>query len=127
MELVPPFGACIVPLVYGEAFIASRLAAQAFMTAYVKAVRVYNGAFIEGVDRDRVIGIVARRTNVDPKFIRDGNPVNFDPDQRVDPAFLQQVQAFFIGQRLLAAPADLNTLLDPSFAQEAVRTLGAYR
>jgi len=121
-----PEGASVVPLVYGEAFIAKRPLAQAFMTAYMQGVRIYNDAFVKGRDRDKVIDIIARRAKVDPAIMRNSFWAALDPDQRVNKGFLAAAQAFFIEQNMLSGPASIDAVVDTSFADAAVRELGAY-
>lgn len=122
-----PHGASIVPIVYSEKFAANRTAGETFMLAYMKAVRIYTDAFLKGIDKDRIIDIIARRTNFDPEIIRNSNPVGFEPNQDVSVPFLEQVQRFYLDQKFITTPVDVNTLVDRSFAQAAVRVLGAYR
>jgi NitT/TauT family transport system substrate-binding protein len=126
-EVVPPQGFNLVALVYGEGFIARRATAQAFMTAYMRGVRVYNDAFGKGKDRDEVTEIIARHARLDPKLVADAAPAGLDPDQRIDRATLQTLQQFFLDQHYLSAPVDLARLVDSSFAEAAVAALGAYR
>jgi NitT/TauT family transport system substrate-binding protein len=125
VEALPP-RASIVPVVYSEKLVANRKAGEAFMIAYMKAVRVYNDAFLKGTDKDRVIDIVAKQTNFDPEVIRRSNPVGFEPNQEVNPVFLDEVQRFYLEQRFIPSAADVKTLVDPSFAAAAVRALGRY-
>ena len=123
---VPAKGGTIVPLVYSESFAADRARAQDFMTAYVRGVRVYNDAFAKGLNRDQVIDIIAREAGVPVAVVRDSFPAGLDPEQRVDRPFVDRVQHFFIAQKFLRQPADLNTLVDTSFAEAALKTLGPY-
>ena len=116
-----------VPLVYSEKFTRNRAPAQAFMTAYVKGVRVYNDAFVKGIDKPRIIEIMARRANVDRAVVEASVPAGLDPDQHVSLESLEKTQAFFIAQKMLKEPADLSKLVDPSFAKAAVAELGAYK
>lgn len=125
VEALPP-RASIVPIVFGEKLVASREAGEAFMLAYMKAVRVYSDAFLKGKDKDRIIDIIARRTNFDPEIIRRSNPVGFEPNQEVNPTFLDQVQRFYVEQRFIPSTVDVKKLIDPSFAAAAVRKLGRY-
>ena len=122
-----PDGASVVPLVYGEAFIAKRALAQAFMNAYMGGVRLYNDAFVKGRDKDKVIAIIARRAKVDPEVIRNGYLAALDPDQRVNKKLLAAAQDFFAEQGMVQNKADIDALVDPSFAEAAVRALGEYR
>lgn len=121
-----PAGVSVVPLVYSESFARDRARAQAFMTAYMQGVRLYNDAFVKGRDRDKVIAVIAHRANVSPMLIRYGFLPALDPNQHVDKSFLAAAQAFFIEQGMLQGKADIDTLVDASFAEAAVRELGEY-
>ena len=116
-----------MPLVFSEKFAANREIAQAFMTAYMQGVRLHNDAFVKGRDKDKVIEIIARHAGLEPRIVRDGFLPALDPDQVVNTQFLKTVQSFFISQDMLRTAVDVDQLVDPSFAAEAVRRLGAYR
>jgi len=122
-----PDGASVVPLIYSEKFAADRKLAQAFMTAYMRGVRIYNDAFVKGIDRAKVVEIIARRAKVAPSIIDKGFLPGLDPNQRVNKDFLAAAQQFFIAQGMLQSPADLDRLIDPSFAAASIRELGEYR
>ena len=126
VELVPA-GASTVPLVFSEKSARNREVAQAFMNAYVRGVRLHNDAFVKGRDKEKVIGIIARHAGIEPALVRDGFLPALDPDQQLNKDFLKTVQAFFIANDMLKAPADIDRLVDPSFAAAAVATLGPYR
>ena len=126
IEFVPN-GGSIVPLVYSEQFAANRALATNFMKAYVRGVRVYNDAIGKGKDRDKVIDIIAKAANVPVPVIRDGFPAGLDPDQRLNKQFLGAVQSFYIGQKLLERPADIDRMVDLSFSDAALAELGEYR
>ena len=86
-----------------------------------------NDAFVKGRDKEKVIGIIARHAGIEPALVRDGFLPALDPDQQLNKDFLKTVQAFFIANDMLKAPADIDRLVDPSFAAAAVATLGPYR
>jgi len=127
IEVVPPVGASIVPIVYGEKFVANRRPAEAFMLAYMKAVRIYMDAYLKNVDKERVIALIARRTNMAPDIIRAGTPTGFEPNQDVSAEFLDEAQRFHLEQRFIPALIDVNRLVDRSFAEAALRQLGPYK
>lgn len=124
VELTSGEGASIVPLVYSEKFAADQARGEAFMRAYIRGVRAYSAAILKGTDKDKIIEIVARRTNTDPAIILASNPVGYAPTQQLNLEFLQQAQQYYLDQRYLQTPVDLKKLVDPSFAQAAVRALG---
>jgi NitT/TauT family transport system substrate-binding protein len=115
-----------VPLVYSEAFAANRPTAQAFMDAYLSGVRLYNDAFTKGIDKDKVIAILAARAKLAPAVIRNGFPAGLDPNGRVNLDFLAECQRYFIAQHFLDTPIELSRLVDPSFANDTVARLGEY-
>jgi NitT/TauT family transport system substrate-binding protein len=121
-----PAGSSVVPLLYSEKFSGNRAVAQAFMTAYMRGVRVYNDAFVKGRDKDKVIDIIATRAKVSPTLIRNGFLPGLEPNQRVNKSFLAAAQTFFIEQGMLQGPTDIDALVDTSFAEAAVRALGEY-
>jgi NitT/TauT family transport system substrate-binding protein len=115
-----------VPIVYSEKFAQNRAAAQAFMTAYMQGVRRYNDAFVKGIDKDKVIAIVARHAGLDAKLVGAAFPAGLDPNQRVNRASLEACQKFFLDQHFMAAPVAIDKIYDPSFAKAAVAQLGDY-
>jgi len=116
-----------VPLVYSEKFTENRKIAQAFMTAYVKGVRVYSDAFVKNENKEKVIEILARHAGIDAKIIRDGFPAGLDPDQRMNVAGIEAFQQLFVEQHFTRDPIDVNKVVEPSFAEAAVKQLGPYR
>lgn len=126
VEFVPN-GGSIAPLVYSEKFAADRDAATRFMKAYMRGVRVYNDAIGKDVDRDKVIELIAKAANVPVPVIRDGFPAGLDPDQRLNKAFLADVQKFYLEQKLIEKAADIDRMVDTSFADAARRKLGDYK
>jgi NitT/TauT family transport system substrate-binding protein len=120
-------GSTSVPLVYSEQFAQNKTAAQGFMDAYLRGVRLYNEAFARGVDKDRIIGILAARAKLDVAVIRDGFPAGLDPNGRVNLRFLDECQQYFIEQKYLQEAIDLKRLVDMSFADNTVARLGEYK
>jgi NitT/TauT family transport system substrate-binding protein len=125
-DVCPPAGSSIVPMVYSEAFAKDRAKGEAWMVAYMKAVRVYNDALEKGIDKAKVQQIVASGTGSPLAIIQTSNPCGFDPNQDVNAEFMQTAEQFFLAQRLLRAQVDVHHLLDPSFADHAVKVLGRY-
>lgn len=125
IEFVPT-GGSIAPMMYSEAFTKNRDVAQAFMTAYVQGVRIYNDAYLKGRDKDKVTDIIARHSNVRPEIIRNGYPSALDPNQRLDVEYFKRIQTYFMDNNFLRRPANLDSVVDSSFAQAAVRELGEY-
>ncbi|MDB5405251.1 MAG: tauA [Rhodospirillales bacterium] len=126
-EFVPAEGGTIVPIVYSEDFARKTGPARAFLKAYLRGVRVYNDAFVEGKGKQKVIEIIARYAKVKPEVVADGFPAGLDPNQRVSVEFLGELQSFFVQQKFLRTPIDIEKIVDPSFAEAAVKDLGTYK
>ncbi len=126
VEFVPP-GGSIAPIVYSEKFAADRDAGVRFMKAYMRGVRVYNDAIGKNIDKDKVIDIIAKAANVPLPVIANGFPAGLDPDQRLNKAFLADVQNFYLEQKLIEKAANLDTMVDTSFADAARKDLGDYK
>lgn len=115
-----------VPIVYSEKFAQNRDLAQAFMTAYMRGVRVYNDAFVKNINKDEVIELMARRAEVDPEIVRSSFPAGLDPNQEVDLNDINAMQEFFVEHGFLEEVVPLDELVDTSFAEAAVEELGRY-
>jgi NitT/TauT family transport system substrate-binding protein len=126
VEFVPS-GGSIAPLIYSEKFASDHAAGVRFMKAYMRGVRVYNDAIGKNIDKDKVIEIIAKAANVPVPVIANGFPAGLDPDQRLNKDFLSRVQAFYLEQKLLDKAADIDKMVDASFADEARKELGDYK
>jgi NitT/TauT family transport system substrate-binding protein len=127
VEFAPGGRMTNVPLVYSEKFAKNRALAQAFFTAYTRGVRDYNDAFTKGKDKERVIGIMARAAKLEPGVVRTSYPFGLDPDQRVTSGAFDEVQHFFAREHMLETPAHISDLVDTSFAEAAIASLGHYK
>ena len=121
-------------LMYGGPFIASRRdVAQKFMLAYLKGVRFYNDALVDGHLRGRTADdVVAVLTDVtgtkDPSVFRAMTASANDPNGHVNMASLKEDFAFLRDQGLLTDPnVSVDAAVDPSFAEAAVKAMGRYR
>ena len=126
VEFVPPGGSA-TPLVYAGHFAARRDLAMRFMKAYMQGARAFVDAFAKGKDRDKAIAIIAEHAKVPAEVIRDSFPGGLDPNQRISKPFLADVQKFYVAQKLLEKPADLDRLVDLSFSDAALAELGEYK
>lgn len=127
VEFAPGGSMTIVPIVYSENLVKNRAVGDAFMKAYMQGVRVYIDAIYKNKNRDKVMEVIARRSKVDEALVKASYPCWLDPDQKVNVAAMDVLQTFFVEQHMLTTRIDLNKVVDPSFAQAAVASLGAYR
>jgi NitT/TauT family transport system substrate-binding protein len=119
-------------LIYGSLFIKNKPeTARKFMRAYVRAVRYYNDAVLNGSlsgpTGEDVIAIMARYSNLkDPKVYAVITPHSVDPDGRVNLDSLRKDWQFFRDTGQIAAAVTADDLVDMSFVDWAVASLGPY-
>jgi NitT/TauT family transport system substrate-binding protein len=102
------------------------------MRAYLRGVRFYNRALknsrLAGETADEVIAIMVEYSNLkDPAILRQITPNGCNPDGRVNVASLQKDLDFYASQGLIEGKVNLRDIVDPSFAEAAVKSLGPYR
>ncbi len=121
--------ACVL---YGGPFIKSKGdAAQKFMVAYIKAARDYNDALKGGKMAGRaandVIAILTKYTAIkDPAVYRAITPNGNDPNGRLNVDSLKKDLATFKEAEFVRSDLTVDFVLDDSFADAAVKTLGPY-
>jgi NitT/TauT family transport system substrate-binding protein len=122
----------IAVVLYGNHFISGRNeVAHRFMAAYINAVRFYNGAMKDGhfagPNADEVIGILAKETIYkDPALYRKVVPNGCDPDGHVYRPSLETDLSFWTEQKFVQGKPSVDAVLDHSFVEAALKTLGPY-
>lgn len=99
--------------------------ARGFMLAYLKAVRdLENGGWSDPA----TLAILSKYTNVPGETIAAASRPFGEPDGAINLTSLQNQQTFFKQQGRLTyeQPLDLAALIDPSYAAEAVKSLGPF-
>ena len=116
----------VAGIVYSDQFIAQhRELAVKWMVAYLKAIRAYDAAFVKGQDKERIISILAAKTDVkDPAMWREMIPAGLDPNGKLNMQSITDAQAFFAQLGQIQGTPDLAPYIDTSFAEEAARILG---
>jgi NitT/TauT family transport system substrate-binding protein len=119
-------------VLFSESFANRRALAQRFITAYLRAVRDYNGALkdgrLAGANAGEIIAILTQYTAVkDPETFATMAAFAVNPDGQVNTATLRNDLDFFKERRLVDGKASVEQVIDHSFAEEAVRSLGAYK
>jgi NitT/TauT family transport system substrate-binding protein len=123
----------VAVLLYGGDFIKKRPeVAKRFMIAYIKGVRVYNDALKDGrfggAAAERVISILTQDSRVkDPSLFKKMVPNGMNPDGRVNEASLKRDLRFYVEQKYVEKPIEVEQVVDNSFADHAVKVLGPYR
>jgi NitT/TauT family transport system substrate-binding protein len=125
-------GQQVAALLYGDALLTTRRAVgQRFMTAYVKAARVYNdatrGGRFDGPGADRVVDLIMKTTGLtDRAMFKTMIPNGISPNGDVNMASLADDLGFFQAQGQIEKPVSAADVVDMSFAENAVKALGPY-
>jgi NitT/TauT family transport system substrate-binding protein len=102
--------------------------ARRFMTAYLQGVRVYNDAFVKGEGRAEAVRVLIESTQIkDPAAYDQMQLAALDPDGQIYRPSLQTELDYHRARGYYTGAANLDTLLEPSFAQAAAQQLGPYR
>jgi NitT/TauT family transport system substrate-binding protein len=118
---------------YSGQFIKSKPeAARKFMRAYLRGVRDFNDAVVdgklEGPKGEAVIAILTEDSLVkDPDIYRAITVTACDPDGRVNVDSLKEDLDIFRKEGLIEGKVTVEQVLDTSFAEAAVKELGFYQ
>ncbi len=123
-EVIPGHQAAVV--LFSEAFAQQRDVAVRFMVAYLKGARFYNDGFVknDAAKRAEAIDILAAATKVDKALFDKMVMPGLHPDGKVNVDTLEGDQKYFVAKGSQEKAIDLQTAVDMSFADEAVRILG---
>lgn len=120
-------------VLYSEKFAQARRAtAQKFMVAYLRAVRDYNDALkngrLAGPNADEILSILTQYTKIkDRKVYAKMVPFAVNPNGHVNEATLKNDYKFFRERGLIDGKVTVDQVIDSSFADQAVKTLGPYK
>jgi NitT/TauT family transport system substrate-binding protein len=102
--------------------------ARAFMVAYVKALRDYNKAFGGGGDKKEILNILAKYTGGDdPGIFERVVPVGLHPDGRMNAKGLADDARWFVEHGYVKQMPNMDAIVDESYVDFAVQTLGAFK
>jgi NitT/TauT family transport system substrate-binding protein len=118
-------------LLYGPNLLEKdRDAGERLMRAYLRGVRDYEDAFSRGKDRDTVVAMLADPLRTPAPLFQamqdQGGLAFIDPDGAVSTDPLKPILDEWTKINAVQPGADLNGLVDPSFATAAVGRLGKY-
>lgn len=123
-------GRQVAEVLYGGEFVQEQPdVARRFMVAYLRALRDYNDAFARGdtAKQERVIDTLIHHTPVRDRALYDRMVMpGLDPNGRVDRASIADDQEFWLSRGTAHQRVNLDTVIDYSFADAAVRALGPY-
>ncbi|HAO43973.1 MAG TPA: ABC transporter substrate-binding protein [Afipia sp.] len=126
-------GQQVAVLLYGNDMLTKRRdVGQRFMTAYVKAARVYNDATHEGrfsgTGSKEVVDLIMKTTGLTNREMFDTMvPNGISPDAAVNIKSLTDDLKFFVDQGQIEKPVAVGDVIDMSFAETAVKLLGPYK
>jgi len=107
-----------------------REVAARFMEGWLAAVRVYTAALqggkLTGPGSDAIVPVLARELRMDPAIIRAMYAAPCDPNGDINLDSLRKDLGFFKSQGWVPATVDLDSIVDLSFAHDAVAKLGRY-
>jgi NitT/TauT family transport system substrate-binding protein len=125
-------GQQVAALLYGDALLTTRRSVgQRFMTAYVKAARIYNDAtssgHFDGPGAEQVIDLIMKTTGMtDRDIFKTMIPNGISPDGGVNLTSLEAELKFFQAQKQIEKPVNVSDVVDMSFAEAVVKELGHY-
>lgn len=120
-------------LIYGPKFMQERRGvAERFMVAYLRGVRDYMDGLkdgkIAGPNAEAVIAVVTKYTRTkDVALLKSMAPVVMDPNGAVNVAGMRKDWEFLKAKALIKERTTPEEIMDMSFAEVAVKTLGPYR
>jgi NitT/TauT family transport system substrate-binding protein len=123
----------VAVLLYGGEFIVKRrAAAERLMIAYIEGVRVYNqaieGGYFKGPAAPEVIDILAAHGPIKDKALLARVVANgCNPNGVVNLASLRTDLAFYRAQKLIVGDAEVEDVVDNSFVEAALATLGPWK
>lgn len=123
----------IAVLLYGDHFSKSRSdVATKFMIAYLEGVRFYNGALkdghFKGPNANELIDILIKNTKLkDRDLYAAMTPNGCNPDGHVDMPSMRKDYEFYKAHGYLEGNSTVDALVDHSFVDRALKTLGPYK
>lgn len=116
-------------LMYGPEFAKKPDLGKQFMVGYLKGVRAYNDALVEGnKDQDKVIDILTKNTFVDKaEIFKRMKPPGLYPDGDVLKEGIISDQKWYMQKGLVKIEANVDQLVDTSYIEYAVAKLGKYQ
>jgi len=116
---------------YSKGFAADRAKAGAFMKGYVKAARYYfdavlarrDGRLVPGANYEEVVAITAKYTEARPEIIRLGFPYQ-DRNGRLLVPDIERQMKWWVANGFMKSALPLARIVDTSFVEDAVKSLG---
>lgn len=116
-------------LMYSPNFYKKTALGEKFMVAYLQGVRAYNDALItSNKDRDNIVDILTKNTFVNKaEIFLQMKPPGLDPNGYVLKNGVIADQKFYMENGLVKAEANVDKIVDNSYVDKALKTLGEYK
>ncbi len=106
-------------------FVANRELARRFMVAYLQALRDYNDAFLKGRNKQEIIDILAKYTDLkDRSLWHEVYVTGLNPNGYVNVANLEDQLRWYQERGMVRGQVDLSRALDMSLVEFALQYLG---
>ena len=120
-------------ITYSEKFSTQRTAvAQKFMNAYVRGIRFYDGAIVNGrltgKNAAEVIEIFSRYSTLkDKKLLASIVPTAIDPDGQINLKSFEADYAFYRARGMVKGEVNVAGIIDRRFIDQAIKDMGPYK
>lgn len=116
-------------VLFSEKLAKEKDVAVRFMKAYLQGARFYTDAFDkkDPAKRKEAIDILAKATKLDAALFARIVLPGIDPNGAVNVKSLDAAQQYFVAKGSQTKVVDMAKVVDTSFAEEAVKQLGAYK
>lgn len=106
-------------------FVANRELARRFMVAYLQALRDYNDAFLKGRNKQEIIDILAKYTDLKDRALwHEVYVTGLNPNGYVNVANLEDQLRWYQERGMVRGQVDLSRALDMSLVEFALQQLG---
>ncbi len=103
-------------------------AAEKFMIAYLKGVRVYEEAFSLGAGKAEIIAMLKKYINIDSDSVWEKlTPAGLNPDGYLNTQSLKNDLEWSKQKGFLEKVPDIDTVVDHSYVEKALEVLGKYQ
>ncbi|MDP2726849.1 MAG: ABC transporter substrate-binding protein [Dehalococcoidia bacterium] len=116
-------------LLYGANFHKTKPeAAKRFMVAYLRGIRDYVSAFTKNINRNEIISLLAKTTDVkDPALYDKMAITGVDPNGYPNPQSIGADQDWYFSKGLMPQKVDLSKVIDNQYVDYALERLGKYQ
>ncbi|CRK80242.1 ABC transporter substrate-binding protein [Neobacillus massiliamazoniensis] len=115
-------------IMYSPDFAKKKDLATHFMTAYLKGVRAYDNAFINGSEnKDKIAKIMSEYMKTPVDQLDQMNMPLLDPNGYVDPKAIQSDEDWYVQQGTIKKPISADKVVNSEFVNAAIKTIGEYK